>query len=215
MENVKEAILDFQGALLSINRIKASEILKEYYNQGKGFKLVEAIINQSLEEIGAGWEEGTVSLSQVYMSGVLCEELLEEYLPKADEKRKVLPRIAVVVLKDQHALGKRIVTSIIRANGYEVMDFGQGVDVETVVKLSLEHQIEVLMISTLMLSSALEVLKVKELFKEKGADIKIVVGGAPFRLDRQLWERVGADAQGIDASDIMNIIEKVVGGKDE
>lgn len=215
MENVKEAILDFQGALLSINRIKASEILKEYFNQGNGFKLVEAIINQSLEKIGAGWEEGAVSLSQVYMSGVLCEELLEEYLPKADEKRKALPRIAVVVLRDQHALGKRIVTSIIRANGYEVMDFGQGVDAERVVQLSLEHQIEVLMISTLMLSSALEVLKVKELLKEKGADIKIVVGGAPFRLDLHLWERVGADAQGIDASDIMNIIEKVVGGKDE
>ncbi len=214
MQNVEEKIQEFQRALLSINRIKAAEVLREHYSRDQDFKQLETIINQSLQRIGDGWQEGIVSLSQVYMSGVLCEELFEDYLPRSQGERKDTPRIAVAVLKDQHSLGKKIVSSILKSNGYEIIDLGQGLEVEKLAQMALENRVEVLMISTLMLSSALEVAKVKELLQEKGAEVKIIVGGAPFRLNPHLWESVGADAQGTDASDILKVIESMGEDKD-
>ena len=43
---------------------------------------------EALERIGDGWEEGQLSLSQVYMSGVICEEMIEKYIPKYSSSYK-------------------------------------------------------------------------------------------------------------------------------
>jgi methanogenic corrinoid protein MtbC1 len=48
-----------------------------------------------------------------------------------------------------------------------------------------------------MLHSALHVKEICAALKPKG--VKIMVGGAPFRLDKTLWQEVGADATGDNA----------------
>ena len=146
------------------------------------------------------------------MSGVICEQLIDKYLPKLHAKRKDEPRMAIGVLLDHHALGKRIVYSILRAGGFEIKDFGQGLSVKELVAKTIEYQIEILLISTLMLPSALKVKVVKEQLAALGAAVRIVVGGAPFRLDTNLWHTVGADADGKNASNIIRTVETLMEG---
>ncbi len=43
-------------------------------------------------------------------------------------------------------------------------------------------------------------------------NVKIVVGGAPFRFDDQLWREVGADAMCRTASEAVDVIHEVMGG---
>ncbi len=214
MENIELAIKEFKTALLQINRIKATEIFESFYENGKGFNQLEIIAMRSLEEIGEGWENGTISLSQVYMSGVICEELIDKYMPKSEVKRKDVPKMAIAVLLDHHALGKRIVYSVLRAGGFELLDFGQGLSIDDLVHHTIENKIEVLLISTLMLPSAFKVKEVKEKLAAQGATTKIIAGGAPFRLDSTLWQSVGADADGKNATNIISIVEALSkGGK--
>ena len=73
------------------------------------------------------------------------------------------------------------------------MDFGCGLDVDELAELVKKHDIQLLMISTLMLHAALKVKELKTKLMENGYKTKIVVGGAPFRFDSELWQRVGAD----------------------
>lgn len=215
MENTAPLALEFEKSLLQINRMKAAEIFETCYASEKGFDQLEKLAIESLERIGDGWENGSVSLSQVYMSGVICEELIDKYLPIFQVKRTEIPKMAIAVLLDHHALGKRIVYSILRAGGFEVTDFGQGLSVEELVAKTIEYQIEILLISTLMLPSALKVKKVKEQLAAQGFTPKIVVGGAPFRLDPNLWQTVGADADGKNASNIINTIEALMEGAEQ
>ncbi len=215
MKNIDPLIEEFKKALLQINRIRAAEIFERCYTLENNFDLLEELAIQSLEKIGAGWENGTISLSQVYMSGVICEELIDNYLPKMLIKRKDEPKLAIATLLDHHALGKRIVYSILRAGGFEIMDFGQGLSVEDLVAKTIENQVEILLISTLMLSSALKVKEVKEQLTAQGATPQIVVGGAPFRLDKNLWQTVGADADGKSATNIVNQLEILLKEKAE
>ena len=212
MENPKSLSLEFEKALLQINRMKAAEIFEQCYATEKGFDQLEQLAVQALERIGDGWESGTISLSQVYMSGVICEELIDKYLPKYQIKRTDNPKMAIAVLLDHHALGKRIVYSILRAGGFEIIDFGQGLSVEDLVAKTIENKIEILLISTLMLPSALKVKVVRDQLAAQGAAPRIVVGGAPFRFDQNLWQTVGADADGKNASSIIKTIETLTKG---
>ena len=171
------------------------------------FSQVEEMICEALQVIGEKWEKGTASLAQVYMSGVICEELVDSYLPRMGTTLKATPKIAIAVLLDHHALGKRIVISIVRANGYEILDLGKGLNVDELVQLTVDAGVDILLISTLMLPSAMKVKKVKEKLLEQHCHARIIVGGAPFRLDPELWRRVGADGCCKNAVDVMRYIK--------
>ena len=203
---------DFLTALLQIDRIKATEIFESIYLRNKDFELLEHLIMEALEKIGVAWEDGQLSLSQVYMSGVICEELIENYIPKSTVSYKKTPKIAIAVLQDHHALGKRIVYSILRAGGYDPVDFGQGLSEKEIVEKTIKENIDILLISTLMLPSALKVKKVVESLRESGSLVKIVVGGAPFRLDSSLWQKVNADADGKNGTEVTKVIERLTEG---
>ena len=91
-------------------------------------------------------------------------------------------------------------------------DYGV-MEADALVEQIQKDKIEVLLVSVLMLSSALKVKTVKEKLNALGLDIKIIVGGAPFRFDDRLWKAVDADAMCQNASDAIAVIEKIMGGR--
>jgi methanogenic corrinoid protein MtbC1 len=205
-----DTISPFETALLSLDRVKANEILEETGKIWSPMEQVKYVVTPALDRIGTGWEEGRIALTQVYMAGRICEELVERILPREAPDRKRQPKMAITVLQDYHLLGKRIILSALRASGYELNDYGR-MDVDELVEKTLDDQIELLFISTLMLPSALQVASVKKRLDHAQSPVRIVVGGAPFRLDDTLWTSVGADAMGHDASDAVTLIGKLTG----
>lgn len=198
-------ITQFRESLESLDRIRAEAIFTDALSRQSPIAAVEGLIVPALEQMGAAWHEGSVALSQVYMGGRFCEELVERVLPPSDPDRKHQPRSAIVLLNDYHALGKRIVYSVMRASGYELFDYGR-MDVDELVERALADRIRVLLISVLMLPSALKVADVCSQLKARGADIRVAVGGAPFLFDGGLWREVGADAMGRSAGDAVAIV---------
>ncbi len=209
VEAINLPIENFQTALLQIDRIRAAEIFENIYLKDRNFETLEQMTMEALERIGDGWEDGQLSLSQVYMSGVICEELIEKYMPKFSTSYKKTPKMGIAVLLDHHALGKRIVFSVLRASGYDLIDFGQGLSVEEIVEKTIEAKIDILLLSTLMLPSALKVKNVIESLRKNGSSARVVVGGAPFRLDSSLWQKVDADADGKNGTNVKQVIEKL------
>lgn len=206
MENI---VNDFIQALLSLDRVVVNQILEKNVHDASPIKFVEDVVVVALERIGSGWQDGTFALSQVYMAGRICEDIVDEMLPPGDPNRKNQPRMAICILSDRHKLGKIIVYSILRASGFDLSDYGV-MEVEDLVERAKEDKIEVLLISVLMLPSALKIKILKEKLKNSGLDIKIIAGGAPFRFDDQLWKIVGADAMCKDASEAVSVIEAIM-----
>lgn len=205
-----DLINEFMQALLSLDRLATQKLLKEHTRQTTPIKFIEDVVVVALEQIGTEWQKGNIALSQVYMGGRICEDLVDEILPPDDPDRKGQPRMAICVLSDHHKLGKTIVYSLLRASGFELSDFGT-IEVDELVEFVKIEKIKILLISVLMLPSALMVKKVKERLYDMGLDVKIVVGGAPFRFDSQLWQEVGADAMCATASESVSTINKLIG----
>ena len=205
-----ELIKSFREALESLDQIGAEGIFQQALENMTPIEVVEHVVVPALEQVGVAWETGSVALSQVYMSGRFCEELVDKVLPPSDPDRKHQPRSAIVVLSDYHMLGKRIVYSMMRASGFELFDYGR-MDVNELVDRVLADKIRILLISVLILPSALKVREVCSRLKAADAGIKIIVGGAPFQFDGQMWQEVGADAMGHNASDAVNIVKRMMG----
>lgn len=196
---------ELEQALLSLNRVVAMSLLNDAFAPGKPIQNLERLVVQTLERIGAGWDEGRVALSQVYMSGRIIEELLKKILPHETSLSTHHPPMAIAVLEDYHLLGKRLVYAIVRAAGFELLDYGR-MEVDSLAARVEADRVEILLISTLMLAPALRVRELRQRLNQKGLKVKLIVGGAPFRFDPQLWREVGADAMGLHAAEALEII---------
>lgn len=196
----------FEQALLAMDRVEARHILLGNDPPIEPLQLIETVVVPALEHIGQAWQEGTVALSQIYMGGRICEELVDALLPPGNDRSKHQPRIAIAVLDDHHVLGKRVVYSILRASGYELLDYGHGLHADELASRVIRDGVQILLISTLMLPSALKVKLVREQLDAAGVKVHIIVGGAPFNFDARLSAEVGADAMGQNASDAVHLV---------
>ena len=82
-------------------------------------------------------------------------------------------------------------------------------DMDQLVARVKADGIRILLISVLMLPSALRVRQLRERLEAEGCRPKLVVGGAPFRFDEQLWKEVGADAVGHTASEAIAVVTRL------
>jgi methanogenic corrinoid protein MtbC1 len=196
---IETTINQFEKALLNLDNTGA-------------FEVVSKIVIPALERIGNSWQNGNVALSQIYMSGKICESLIDELLPPTSENHKDQPKMAIAVLNDYHFLGKRIIYSHLRSAGFSLTDYGRKT-VDELVENICNDDIEVILISTLMYPSALNIGQVKEKLDLEAPNVKMIVGGAPFIMDDQLWKTVGADAMGHDGGEAINWLNGIMGGK--
>ncbi|WP_296810637.1 cobalamin-dependent protein [Thiocapsa sp.] len=204
-----DPVENFLNTLLAMDRVAAKRALGDQTSADARLDVVERLVVPSLERIGDLWERGEVSLSQVYMSGRMCEEMVNAILPPPDPGPVDQPPMAIAVLDDYHLLGKRMVYSVLRASGYELKDYGT-VDGDALVSRVVRDGIVVLLISVLMLPSALRIKRVRDALDRAGCHPFILVGGAPFRFDTELWREVGADAMAGTAAEGVTVVRKLL-----
>ena len=201
---------EFQVALLAMNRVAARSIAAGAIRDFGSPYLMEQLLTPVLEDIGILWEKGTVALAQVYMSGCICEEIIDELLPRTDASDESKAAVAIAVLEDSHALGKKLVLSALKSNGMNIHDYGIGITVDDLAERASADGIKILLVSALMLRSALRVPALRAKLSELGCCPVLIVGGAPFRLDPQLWREVGADGVARNSSETIGIVRRLL-----
>lgn len=120
-----------------------------------------------------------------------------------------VPSLAIATLDDHHTLGKKLVYSAIRAKGYELVDLGT-LDPQKLAERAKGSEVRILLVSTLMLRSALQVKELRAALDQLGWKVHLIVGGAPFSLDPSLWAELGADAGGRNSGDALRLLDAYV-----
>ena len=208
MDNTRIISNYLERALLSLDQDTAENIVLDAVKTETPIETAGNLISNTLKRIGDSWENGDIALSQVYTSSIICEKIIDKILPPQSSTRRDQPKTAIAVFEDYHLLGKRIIYSTLRASGIELMDLGGGLTIDKIIKIVKEEKIKILLISVLMLPSA---LRIKELKKQiADIDVKIIVGGAPFRFDEELWREIDADYYGKDSAEALEIVNKLL-----
>ncbi len=202
-------LFSFQAALLGMDRVGARTLLANVRAEAGRIQAIEGLVVPTMESIGVEWEQGR--LAQVYMGGRIREEAVDAVLLNDPTATSEGPLIGLAAFEDQHPLGKRIVASVLKSAGYRIRDYGQGIDAEELAHLALGDRVPLLMVSVLMLHSALHLKALRTALNRSPSPPILVAGGAPFRFDPSLGQEVGVDAFGTSALDALRLARHYVG----
>ena len=111
---------------------------------------------------------------------------------------------------DMHDIGKTIVISLFRANGFDVLDLGRDVPIARFIEEAEKFDADIIGSSTLLTTTMGVQKELEEELKKAGLKprFKTIVGGAPVT---QRWaDRIGADAFAQDASDGVKKVKQLL-----
>lgn len=114
---------------------------------------------------------------------------------------------------DIHSIGKDIVATSLQIDGYEVIDLGVDVPVETFIEKTMAICPDVVTTSALMSITMTNQLALEKELAEAGIrdSLKTMVGGTPVTPE---WaQAIGADIYGSDAADVVKKLNAVLCSK--
>lgn len=205
--DTREALIE---ALLALDTPRCEALLDQALSERTLAVVADELLTPCLEELGARWERGELALSQLYMGARICERWVGAR--RAEEASPKALKVGVALLHDRHALGLQVVTLALRSAGYEPIELGAG-SAEELHARAKAAGVEVLLVSVLMLASALRVRELRALIDADGEPYKLAVGGAPFRFDSELAAEVGAHAAGDSATSALRIVRELGAGQ--
>ena len=108
-----------------------------------------------------------------------------------------------------HSIGKTIVATLLKANGFEVIDLGADVPARKIVETAIEEKADVIGISALLTTTMIGQKKVIDILIEKNIrdQFKIILGGAP--VSKKWVNECGADGYADNAIDAVELVKKI------
>jgi corrinoid protein of di/trimethylamine methyltransferase len=166
-----------------------------------------------IQQVGQLWEEGEYFLPELVVSAETMKaamKVLEKSLQESARYASIGKMVIGTVQGDIHDIGKSLVASIFSANGFEVVDLGMDVPIETFVHRAQEEKAQVIGMSALLTTTMVNQKKVIELLEQKGIrkNFKVIVGGAP--ISREWMQRIGADDASLDAFEAVAKVKQLL-----
>jgi trimethylamine corrinoid protein len=166
-----------------------------------------------ITKVGDLFGSGRLFLPELVMSANAMERvtaLLNESIPS--EQGQAKGRVVLATVEgDVHDIGKTIVVSLLKANGFEVLDLGRDVAVAKLIEEADKFDADIIGTSALLTTTMGAQKQLEEELKEAGLKgrFKTMVGGAPVT---QRWaRRIGADAFAEDAGEAVKKAKDLLG----
>ena len=167
----------------------------------KPLDVINSEIVPALDEVGSGFEKGSIFLPQLLMSADAAKaafKIINEKLRTSGGKTESKGKIVMATVKgDIHDIGKNIVVVLLENYGFDVIDLGKDVQPETVLDAVLENDVKLVGLSALMTTTVVNMEATIKLLHEQAPECKVMVGGAV--LNQTYADMISADFYGKDA----------------
>jgi 5-methyltetrahydrofolate--homocysteine methyltransferase len=192
---------------------EAKQATIELLKEKKELEIVNEYLIPALDVVGEKYEKGELFLPQLIQAAETVKnafEVLKAEIARNNTETISRGKIIVATVKgDIHDIGKNIVKVILENYGYEMIDLGKDVPIETVVVEAKKHKVSLIGLSALMTTTLKSMQETIKALKEDGYQGKVFVGGAVLTKDTA--ERIGADFYAKDAKESVEIAKKVFG----
>ncbi|WP_343561485.1 corrinoid protein [Kiloniella sp. b19] len=172
---------------------------------GRGWEpyrvLTEALV-EGMRIVGVDFRDGILFVPEVLLAAGAMKGGMAILRPllAATGAPKLGKMVIGTVKGDIHDIGKNLVSMMMEGAGFDVIDIGINIPVETYLEALEEHQPDILGMSALLTTTMPYMKVVIDTLKEQGLrdDYIVLVGGAP--LNEAFGEAIGADAYCRDAA---------------
>ncbi|WP_020620967.1 cobalamin-dependent protein [Paenibacillus daejeonensis] len=194
---------NYTNLLLGGDRTGASQLIMDLVKrQVPIMDIYLHIFQQGQYEIGRLWQTNKISVAQEHYFTAATQSIMSQLYPYIFSNTPTGPRmVAACVGEELHEIGLRMLSDMFEMHGWDTYYTGANVPAKAIIDTLVERQADVLALSVTM---TYHVTLAKELIAtirehEACKGVKILVGGLPFNIDRELWRSVGADGYAPDA----------------
>lgn len=165
--------------------------------------------------VGKRFEAGEYFLPELMLAGEMLKSISAEVRPRMQaghEAKKGARVIVGTVAGDIHDIGKDIVVFMLDVNGFDVLDLGIDVPVQTFVDKIKEFKPQVVALSGFLTLAYDSMKQTVDAIKAAGMrdGVKIMIGGGT--MDDTVRQYAGADAYGLDAMAAVSLAKGWTGG---
>jgi len=156
----------------------------------EAIEVLNTVLLPAMKEVGDRFGRGELILPYVLQSAEVMKKSvshLEGYLDQVEGYTKGTVVLATVY-GDVHDIGKNLVGTIMKNNGYTVHDLGRQVPVTTIIDASLEHGADAIGVSALLVSTSKQMPLLVQELAARGLDYPVLIGGAA--INRQFGRRI-------------------------
>lgn len=206
----------YLNALLRGERHVASKLILAAVDDGTSVKDIYLHVFQRCQhEIGRLWQMNLLSVAQEHYCTAATQLIMSQLYPHIFETEKNgRTLIATCVAGDLHEIGVRMVADFFEMEGWDTFYLGANAPTACVVETLAERKPDVLAISATITPHVRAVAGLIAAVRSSavGRDVKIMVGGYPFNIAPDLWQKVGADAGARDALESIAVANRLADG---
>lgn len=190
LQELREAILEYDAA-------QAEALAERSVREGIPQLEALAVLTSAIREVGDAFGRGDAFLPDLVGAAKALEAALPVLKAALLETGEPAETRGVVVLGtvqgDVHTIGKAMVGALLTANGCEVHDLGVDVPAADFVTAVREHSAQVLAMSALLTSTAIQIGPVVEALKEAGLRDAVTIAAGGGAVNSELARSMGAD----------------------
>ena len=192
---------------------EAAACTKALLAEKEPLELVDEALIPALDIVGVKYEKGKLFLPQLLQAASAAQSAFDEIKTAIAQRGGAGASKGRIVLAtvegDVHDIGKNIVKVILENYGFEVIDLGRDVPVETVVETVREKDVHLVGLSALMTTTLKSMEETIAALHAAKLDCKVMVGGAV--LTPEYAEKIGADWYAKDAKQSADIAKEFFG----
>ena len=210
-----QVIEDAKKMLIALDKAGVAELTEKIIaDGGNSLELMDQAFIPALNDVGKLFSRGKMFLPELVQAAEamkVATDLVDKALIGTGEVKGEIGTVVVATVKgDVHDIGKCIVVSLFKANGFTVHDLGRDVAVDTIIEAAVKVDADVIGTSALLTTTMTQQITLEEALRSAGLRdrFKTMVGGAPVT---PRWAaRIGADAYAADAQDGVNKVKEML-----
>ena len=188
----------------------AAEAAKAALESGAApLELGDMLLIPALDQVGQGFEKGTLYLPQLLMSAEAAKAAFEGVkAAMADQPQEKRGTVVLATVKgDIHDIGKNIVKVLLENYGFQVDDLGRDVAPEVIAAAAAQPEVKLVGLSARMTTTVVHMEETIALLRQQAPQVQVVVGGAV--LTAEYAKRIGAHCYAKDAMATVHFAQQV------
>ena len=185
-----------------------TEVTVEELKNTDAMVLINETIIPALNKVGRDYDSGKIFLPQLIQAAetakVAFAEVQKHFTVSSEKKG---PVILCTVEGDIHDIGKNIVKVVCESYGYEIIDLGKDIPVDSVVDAYKEYKPKAIGLSALMTTTVENMKRTIAALRANNCDVPIMVGGAV--LTEEIAKEIDADYYTEDAMSLVNLFKEL------
>lgn len=203
---------DLIAAMAELDEDAVLATVEQLHEQGADRQTVLRMLNEGMQQVGRHFENGEYFLADLIVSGIIYRKAMERMGGDGQASGdSVKEHVLIGVVKnDIHDIGKDIIVSALRSDGYQVTDLGTDVDGELFVQAALETRPQIILLCGAMTYAAGEMRTTIQKLDAAGVRgfSHIVVGG--LGVSEQESRDMKADAYSQDPIELLGVCRKLL-----